>query len=289
MQPNKKEPHAHEKAINFYLEEFQKTCNAYNDYEFPKVSIVIPTFNCVHTIALTLDSILSQVYTSFEILVVDAGSTDRTLEVIKNYREDRIQIFSVAAFQRYEMLNKGISQASGEYVNFLFPGDFYLGREVLKQMMAMALSHQKPDLVFCGTFLRDGKSEPKILFRHLTLKLLRLGHQPTSLQSCWFKIDTLKKLGKFDMSYNQRGGYELMCRFALHHNLKTVSTNRVFTDYDLRSVTRRMVTTHFFETMKTLFHYFGIGAVFRWLFHQKDTSRFLKLWLRNARLAFLGR
>lgn len=284
-----KESHIHEKAINFYLEGFQKACNTFNDYEFPKVSIVIPTFNCVHTIPLTLDSILNQQYARFEILVVDAGSTDRTIEVVKNYRDDRIQIFSVATYQRYEMLNKGISQASGEYINFLFPGDFYLGREVLKQMMALVLSHQMPDLVFCGTFLRDGKSEPKILFRHLNLKLLRMGHQPTSLQSCWFKIETLKKLDKFDMSYNQRGGYELMCRFALHHHLKTVSTNRVFTDYDLRSVTRQMVITHFRETMKTIFHYFGFWAAFRWLFHQKDMYRYIKLWMRNARLAFLGR
>ncbi|CCB86172.1 putative uncharacterized protein [Parachlamydia acanthamoebae UV-7] len=281
-----KSGHIYDNTVNF-SSDFQNPY-PYEDYAYPKVTIVVPTFNCVHTVSLTLDHILNQLYPRFEIVVVDAGSKDRTLEVIKNYRDERIRIFSVSGYHRYEMLNKGIAQAEGEYLNCLFPGDFYLGRETLKYMMMLALNHQSPDLVFCGTFLRNGRSEPKTLFRHLNLKLLKMGQQPTSLQSCWFKTDTLKVLGKFNTSYKLRGGYELLCRFILNRRLKSISTNRVLTDYDLRLVTRRMVLTHFYETMKTVFHYFGLYATFRWLCRQKDILRFLKLWLRNVRGAFLG-
>lgn len=289
MFPYENEEQVNDKAGNFYLEDLQKSPTFYNDYEFPKVTVVIPTFNCVHTVPLTIDSILNQLYNRFEIIIVDAGSNDRTLEVIKNYREEKIRIFTVAGNQRYEMLNKGISQADGEYINFLFPGDFYLGIEVFQHMMTLALSHDKPDLVFCGTFLRDGKNEPKTLFRQLNLNLLKMGQQPTSLQSCWFKTEVLKDLGKFDTSYKQRGGYELLCRYTLQNQFKTISTNRVLTDYDLRLVTRKMVITHFFETMRTVFHYFGALATFKWLFRQKDMYRFLKLWISNTKVALLGR
>lgn len=261
----------------------------YNDYEFPKVSIVIPVYNCAQSIATTIESLLIQDYPDYEVVIVDGGSTDRTLEVIKGYKSDKIHIYSTSAYARYEMLNKGISQSSGTYVNFLFPGDFYIYKETLKHMMSVALDHDRPSLVYCGTLLRDGKTEVKVLHRHLSLKLLRKGQQPTSLQSIWFKSETFRELGKFNTSLHLRGGYEMMCRFCLHKGLRSVSTNRVFTDYDLRWVTKRLVIRHFWETLRTIHKYFGSWDAVRWFFFQKDTLRFVKLWFRSVKVAFLGR
>lgn len=262
--------------------------NKYRPEEFPKVSIVIPTSNVAQVIGLTLDSVLGQDYPTFEVIIIDS-SEDHTLEVIKDFHSDKVRIYSVSHCTRYEMLNKGLSQAEGEYVNFLFPGDFYIYRETLKHMMALALENQKPQLVYCGTLLRDATEETKILYRELTLSLLQKGQQPTSLQSCWFHTDTLCELGKFDSSFRWRGGFELLCRFCLNKQLRYVSTKRVFTDYDLRVVGRRMVLIHFWETMKTVYRYFGFKDTLRWLFVQKDCRRFLKLWLRNLKIAFAGR
>jgi len=261
----------------------------YHDYEYPKVSIVIPTYQSEEKIAITIDSVLIQDYPDLEIIIVDAGSTDRTLEVIKNYRDDRITLYSVSEYHRYEMLNKGISQSMGLYINFLFPGDFYIHRETLRFMMSLALDHDQPHMVYCGTLIRDGRKEAKILFRKLSLANLRKGLQPTSLQSCWFRSDTFKKIGKFNRKYALRGGFDLMCRFCLDETLRFADTNRVHTDYDLRLVTRRMVTSHCVETLKTIYHYFGTLTTLKWLVTQKDTFRYLKLWLRNVKIAFLGR
>lgn len=269
---------------------FEKlTEQKFHDYEFPKISIIIPTFNCSQSISLTLDSVLMQEYPDFEILIIDANSTDRTLEVIKGYRNEKIRLYSITSSQRYEILNKGISHARGEYINILFPGDFYIFRETLKFMMTLVLENGKPQLVYCGTLLRDGKSEVKSLFRPLTLDLLKKGQQPTSLQSCWFKDEAFRELGKFNPSFRLRGGFEFMCRFCLKKNFRAVATHRVLSDYDLRWVTRRMVLRHFWETQRTLYKYFGVLTMLAWLFYQKDTERFLKLWMRNLKIAFLGR
>lgn len=260
----------------------------YNDYEYPKVSIILATQNCAETISTTLESVLKQNYPDFELIVIDASSTDHTLEIVKGIHSERVRIFSVSEYQRYEMLNKGISEAKGEYLNFLFPGDFYLYNETLKYMMGLALDHDSPHLVFCGTLLRDGKSEVKTLFRHLSLKLLKRGQQPTSLQSCWFKNDTFEKIGKFDTSFNLRGGYDLLCRYSLYGHLKTISKNRILTDYDLRWVTRKLIIQHFWETQRIVYKYFGLLATLRWLYFQKDIARFLKLWSKSLRVAFFG-
>ncbi len=270
-------------------DKFLKSGYKYNDYEYPRVSIVIPTYNNSEKIPLTLDSIFNQRYPDLEIIIIDGNSTDRTLEVVKNYRDERIHIFSVSGYNRYEMLNKGISQTKGEYVNFLFPGDFYIHQDTLMHMMKAALDHHKPDLVYCGTLIRDGRTDPKILFRPFTINLLKKGQQPTSLQSCWFRLDSLRSLGKFNTGYVLRGGFELMCRIILDQSMNFVSTGRVLTDYDLRSVSREMVFDHFTETWRTIRNYFGFLTAFKWLFFQKDISRILNIWWRSVKVAFLGR
>lgn len=277
-------------TISSLVETLTELENKFNDFEYPKVSIVIPTLNCAKLISITLESVLEQQYPHFEVFIIDAGSTDRTLDVVKGFKDKRVSIISVSSYQRYEMLNTGISHATGLYINFLFPGDFYIYHQTIKYLMALALEHEQPELVFCGTLLRDGKSEVKALYRHLSLKLLRKGNQPTSLQSCWFLTSVIRSLGKFNTHYSLRGGYDLFCRFAMANHLRAVSSARILTDYDLRWVTWRMVFKHFFETMRTIFKYFGFFTTVKWLlFHQKDAFRFLRLWIRSTRVAVFGR
>lgn len=273
----------------FQWDKFSHYRTKYSDYQFPSISIVLPTLNCSQSVNLTLDSILAQDYPGIEVVVVDGGSEDRTLEIIKGFRDDRIKIFSVSSHARYEMLNKGISQATGQYICFLFPGDFYIHNDTLRYMMSVALENELPHLVYCGTLIRDGRREVKILFRGLNDRSLQRGNQPTSLQSCWFRKEVFQEIGKFDPNYTLRGGFDLFCRFAKTRNLRHCSTYRILTDYDLRLVSRGMILRHFWETLLTVFKYYGLLAAFLWLFRQKDTSRFFRLWFRSFRVAFLGR
>lgn len=257
--------------------------------ELPKVTIIIPTCNAAHLISFTLEKVLTQNYPDFEVIIVDCSS-DRTLEVVRTFHSDKIRIYSIDMCTRYTMVNKGIAQAQGKYINILFPGDFYIYHETLLTMMTLALKEEKPQMVYCGTLLRDIKSDAKILYRKLDLKLLKKGMQPTSLQSCWFRLDALRRIGKFDSNYELRGGFDLMCRLVLHsENFKFASVNRIYIDYDLRAVTRQMVLTHFSETIKIIYKHFGFFASLRWFFVQKDVKRFFTLWLESLKIAFSGR
>lgn len=278
-----------EKSIEELVGDLEKGGGKYQDYEYPKVSIVVPTLNSAKDVRVTLESLLDQDYPDFEVLIIDGGSKDRTLETIKAIRDERVHIYSVSSNQRYEMLNKGISQATGAYINFLFPSDFYIYRDTLKHMVSLALQNNKPHMVYCGSLLRDGKSEVKIMFRPFTLDLLKKGQQPTSLQSIWFRADTFREIGKFRTSYQLRGGYELLCRFVLKRDLRCVATHRVLTDYDLRWVTKTMVFRHFTETLRIILIYFGFASAVRWLVQQKDGRRFFRLWYRSLQVAFMGK
>lgn len=278
------------KSMEDAFQELALTQPKYHDYEYPKVTVVIPTLNCAQALETTLDSVIHQIYPDFEVIIVDAGSTDHTLETVRAARSSKVRLLTTSTYQPYEMLNKGITQATGKYINFLFPGDFYIYSETLKEVMNLAIEHNEPELVFCGTLLRDGRSEVKLMYRHLTMKLLKRGQQPTSLQSIWFKAELFRELGKFNTSYQLRGGYEFLCRFALHKNLGAASTNRILTDYDLRVFNKEKVLLHFWETIRTIWRFFGLAPTMRWLFfYQRDVRRLLTLWGRSLRMAFTGK
>lgn len=272
---------AHGKKIAFQEKD-------YRYYNFPKVSIIIPTYNCSQSIALTLESVLSQEYSDFEVIVIDANSRDRTMQVIKSFYDKRVRIYSVTTFNRYEMLNKGISLAKGAYVNFLFPGDFYIYSNTLQDVMSLALDYDQPHLVYGACLLRDGISEVKMLYRPLSLSILKNGQQPTTLQSCWLRLDLFRMIGKFCPDYHLRGGFDLFCRFSINGTLKWISTTRVLTDYDLRGVTRQMVFHHFLDSVHIIHAHFGLKETLKWMLFQKDTARLMRLWWRSLKLAFVG-
>lgn len=280
-------PHIHHETSAW--ETLAKHQEPYQGYQFPKVSVTVPTYNVAGAVARTLDSIFAQDYPDLDVIVVDAGSQDRTLQIVRNYYGNRVRVYSVTSFNLYEMLNKGVSLAKGQYVNFLCPGFYYVDKDVLKFMMSLALDHDMPHCVFGAALLRDGRSEPKILMRPMTLTSLKSGLQPTSLGAMWFRRDLFYKLGYFPLHYHMRGCLDFVCRFVEHGGLEAVSSSRVIIDQDMRPIQRTAIRIHFWETCQVVFDHFGLWATIMWLMRQRDLRRWLSSWLRSIRVAFSGR
>jgi len=102
----------------------------------PRVSIAMVTYNCKSEAAATLETIIGQTYAPREIVVVDGGSTDGTLEVIESYR-DAIDIFiSERDGGVYDAMNKAARLATGDYIIFMNAGDFFYLPSSLEEAMA---------------------------------------------------------------------------------------------------------------------------------------------------------
>lgn len=97
-----------------------------------KVSIIIPTFNSVNTIIANLDSIKSQTYKNYEIVVIDNCSSDKTINEIKKYNFQDIKLIIENDKGIYDAFNKGISLASGEIISHLNSDDFYSNNRTLE-------------------------------------------------------------------------------------------------------------------------------------------------------------
>ncbi len=88
-----------------------------------KFSIVIPTYNRGHILQQTLNGVLHQSYTNFEIIVVDDGSTDMTQQIIQSFNDPRIKYIHKQNEERSIARNLGVKHATGDYVNFLDSDD----------------------------------------------------------------------------------------------------------------------------------------------------------------------
>lgn len=104
---------------------------------FPLVSVIIPAFNSEKYIEQTITSALNQTYKNLEIIVVDDGSTDRTLEIVKQLSEkdNRIKYFSIPPAGRPSVpRNFGIQKANGEFIAFLDSDDLWHKRKIANQL-----------------------------------------------------------------------------------------------------------------------------------------------------------
>lgn len=90
----------------------------------PLVSVVIPTYNRADLISFTIDSVLKQTYESFEIIVVDDGSTDNTLEILSTFG-DSIKVFTQNNEGVSSARNKAIKNSSGDWIAFLDSDDLW--------------------------------------------------------------------------------------------------------------------------------------------------------------------
>ena len=92
----------------------------------PFFSIIIPTYNRANFIKKTMQSILNQSYTNFEIIVIDDGSTDNTKEIIDSIDDIRIQYYFQENKERGAARNFGTKKAKGKYITFLDSDDLFM-------------------------------------------------------------------------------------------------------------------------------------------------------------------
>lgn len=130
----------------------------------PKVSVIVPVYQVEVYIAETLRSILSQTLTDFEVLLVDDGSQDRSVEICRSFTDPRIKIISQANRGLAGARNTGIRQAQGDYLAFLDGDDLWLP-EKLAHHVAHLEANPELGISFSYSAFVDQEGQPLGIFQ----------------------------------------------------------------------------------------------------------------------------
>ena len=102
-----------------------------------KLSIITVNYNDAKGLERTIKSVISQSYQDFEFIIIDGGSSDGSLDIIKKYERHIDYWVSEPDGGIYQGMNKGLRQAKGDYVNFMNSGDRYHSADVLERIFAL--------------------------------------------------------------------------------------------------------------------------------------------------------
>lgn len=191
-----------------------------------KISIITATFNSGRTVADTLESVLAQDYSDYELIVKDGGSRDNTLDICRSYEarfEGRLRIISEPDRGIYDAMNQGIAAATGDVVGILNSDDFYTDSHVLGKI-ADAMSDNTIGAVYGNLVFVDAVDTNKVIrtwkgSQHVAGGFLRGWHpaHPTF----YARKKCFDDFGAFDITFNVSADFELMLRFLEANGIKS--------------------------------------------------------------------
>lgn len=186
-----------------------------------KVSVLMPVYNGAKYLRPAVGSILSQTLEDFELLVVDDGSADQTLEILQSYQDKRLKIISNDQNRGVaHSLNRALDQAEGKYIVRMDSDDIAYPRRLEKQV---AFLEQNPDIDLCGSSVNQFGVKKGVCHYPETHAGIEVQHlfNPAFIHSavCWRRKALEKNHYRYQEIPPTAEDYELWVRVGEHHRM----------------------------------------------------------------------
>jgi glycosyltransferase involved in cell wall biosynthesis len=181
----------------------------------PKVSIITPSYNQGRYIEATIQSVLAQEYSNIEYIIVDGGSKDESVDIIKKYEGQLAWWVSEKDKGHADALNKGFSRATGDILAWINSDDLYYPNTV-SEAVAVLRDHPEAGMVYANANLIDasGQFAGKFAARQTNYKRLLRGSVHIPQATTFYRADIWRSVGLFDLSLFFAFDYEMWVRFA---------------------------------------------------------------------------
>lgn len=190
-----------------------------------KVSVITVTYNSAGTLKDTIDSVLGQTYRNIEYIIVDGGSMDGTMDVVRAYEpefEGRLIWISEKDHGIYDAMNKGISMATGDVVGILNSDDYFTSIHVVEHLVA-TFQKTNIDAVYGDVHFINNESGKCIRYYSSYMfrpSFLRFGFMPAH-PSFYCRKEIFNQAGLYKTDYKIGADYEMMVRLFVKQRIHT--------------------------------------------------------------------
>ncbi len=197
----------------------------------PTISVIVPVYNGSVTIRETLESVLNQTFTDFELIVINDGSTDSTLEVIAQISDPRLQTFSYPNAGLNASRNRGIVRFSGEYISYIDADDLWTPDKLESQYQALQ-DNPKAGLAYSWTNCIDESSQflrpdSRATFSGDVFAPMLLAYFLSNGSNPLIRRQVLLELGGFDETLTSAQDWEMYIRVASRYPFAVVPKPQV--------------------------------------------------------------
>lgn len=202
-----------------------------NNNTKPVISVIIPAYNAAKTIQETIASVLNQTFSNLELIVINDGSQDSTLDVLSSIKDSRLQVFSSENSGVCMARNRGIELASGEFISFLDADDIWTLDKLEAQLTALqknpqaGVAYSWVDYIDeYGNFFHpgnpitvNGSAYEKMLIQNI----LENGSNPL------IRREALTEIGIFDESLTLAEDWDMWLRLSERYDFVTVPSVQI--------------------------------------------------------------
>ncbi|MBD0300672.1 MAG: glycosyltransferase [Tolypothrix sp. T3-bin4] len=197
----------------------------------PLISVIIPVYNGEITIQETIESVLNQTFTDFELIVIDDGSQDSTLQIVSTIQDPRIKVFSQPNAGVSTSRNRGLSHATGEFISFIDADDLWTPDKLETQLKALQ-ENPKAAVAYSWTDYIDESSQPlqgsgymsvngDVYAKLLLIDFIGSGSNPL------IRRYALTEVGGFDQSMTPSEDRDLWLRLAARYHFVAVPSPQI--------------------------------------------------------------
>ena len=210
----------------------------------PKISIITPAYNADRTILETIESVQNQTFSDFELIIIDDGSKDRTLELVQNVKDERLKFFFYKNSGVCAARNRGISHSTGEFIAFIDADDLWTPDKLELQLAALQ-QHPEAGVAYSWTYfmyeqedsavpgkpvLFEGNVYPKLLVENF------LSHGSNPL----IRRDAIESVGEFDSSFPHCADWDFYIRLAARWPFVVVPKHQIYYRQSSSSMTSKI-------------------------------------------------